>query len=312
MKWLLGILAICLISANTVFAQPTRVFMLGWDGADYDTVRTMYDAGELPNLAALGGLSTLYIAGITSTKPSWAKILTGLPGEQTGIWANNYAGVIPAGLTIFEKLKVSDGVYNIFISGKRYNVGIRAGEPYNNAARSFDAFSVEQQTLTTVYDTAKVFLNEYYLNHSTQPLLAYILTGEPDYQGHLFGSDSPEYADKIRKLDLMLGHLKGDIMRRGSMANTYIIVLSDHGFNHLNVPFPIRPIPHKFGPVAQHAGPVPFKAFKPQTHHRMAPYAIIVNNFRVFPDNINNLDIADIVLGLFAFPPPPLKTFRSY
>jgi len=97
------------------------------------------------------------------------------------------------------------------------------------------------------------------------------------------------------------------------MANTYIIVLSDHGFNHLNVPFPIRPIPHGFSPVTDPLpfGPLPFKAFKPQTHHRMAPYAIIVNNFRVFPDKINNLDIADIVLGLFASPPPPLNTFSN-
>ena len=283
-------------NAKVNVVQPTRVIILGWDGADYDIMRSMYDAGELPNLSALGSLATLHITGITSTKPSWAEILTGLPPEQTGVWANNYAGEIPPGLTIFEKLKTGNGTYNIFISGKKYNVGIIAGEPYANAVWSFDAYSVDQQTLETVYATAKVFLDDYYRNYSTQPLLAFIVTGEPDYQGHQFGSDSAEYAASIRKLDNMLGRIVQNMASHG-MANTYILVVSDHGFNHANVPYPIRPIPHNFGPA-------PFKSNEPNKTHRLAPFGIIVTNFRTFPDGFNNIGVADTVMGLFNQQPP--------
>ncbi len=271
-------------NAGAKAAQPTRVIIVGWDGAEYQEVRALYDAGQLPNLAALGSLSTMYITGITSTLPSWAEMFTGLGPEETGEWSNTSYNPIPMGLTIFEQLKTGMGVYNIFVAGKRQNLGVTGNQPYANAVWSFDAYSVDKQDMRKVYNTASLMLNDYYLYNSSQPLLAFIHTGEPDYQGHSYGVESPEYAGTLQQLDNMLGRLRSDLAKKG-MTNTYILVVSDHGFNHLNVPFP-RP-----GKGEQNK------------HHRLAPYGIIASNFRTFPDGLTNIELAGVVLGLFASPP---------
>ncbi len=292
MKSLLSFLAVLFLFATTAFAQPTRVIIIGWDGADYDTLRPMYDAGELPNLAALGSLSTMYISGITSTKPSWAKIFTGLSSEQTGVWTGEVFNAIPPGLTIFERLKTDLGTYNIFIAGKKHNLGIMNDEPFANAVWSFDAYSVDKQDKSVVYTTAKAFLRDYYLNNSQKPLLAFVHTGEPDYQGHQFGVDSPEYAAEVRGLDVFLGDLQSYITQLG-MTNTYIMVMSDHGFNHLTVPYPL-----------------PKGKGLQNTHHADAPFGIIVSNFQAFTYGFNNMEMTKLILKLFGT--PPLKALKSH
>ncbi len=286
MKLLLSILAVIFLTASTAFALPTRVIIVGWDGAAYKEVRAMYDGGKLPNLAALGSLSKMYISGITSTKPSWAKIFTGLGAEETGVWSNTAFNPIPRGLTLFERLKTTKGAYNIFIAGKQHNLDIKNNEPYTNAVWAFDAYSVKNQDMHKVYSTAKSFLTNYSVNYSTQPLLAFIHTGEPDYQGHSFGVESPEYANKIMQLDALLGSLQKKLIRLG-LNNTKIIVASDHGFNHLYVPFP-RP-----GKGSQNQ------------HHRLAPYGIVTSNFAAFPQGLSNMEVTNLILGLFATPPVP-------
>ena len=70
-------------------APPERVVVLGFDGADPDTIAAMIAAGELPHLARLGESGTL--AALETTKPSespvaWATFATGMNPGRTRIF----------------------------------------------------------------------------------------------------------------------------------------------------------------------------------------------------------------------------------
>lgn len=71
---------------------PTRVVVLGLDGATWTIAQPMLDAGELPNLARLiaRGVRATPIADPPLFAPvAWTTLVTGVPAEQHGIsnWA---------------------------------------------------------------------------------------------------------------------------------------------------------------------------------------------------------------------------------
>lgn len=113
-------------------AAPERnVILVGWDGAQRARTLEMLEAGELPNLkklAAEGSLAlTEVTTGRTETKPGWAEILTGHRADFLKILDNRDYRPIPAGYTVFERLKAAygGGIAAVFISGKINNLGVR-------------------------------------------------------------------------------------------------------------------------------------------------------------------------------------------
>ncbi len=73
--------------------------MLGFDGADPDTIATMIADGELPHLAELAGRGTL--APLETTKPS----------ESPVAWATFATGMNPGRTRIFDFLEKGEGGY---------------------------------------------------------------------------------------------------------------------------------------------------------------------------------------------------------
>ncbi len=78
---------------------PERVVVLGFDGADPDTIAAMIADGELPHLAELAGRGTL--APLETTKPS----------ESPVAWATFATGMNPGRTRIFDFLEKGEGGY---------------------------------------------------------------------------------------------------------------------------------------------------------------------------------------------------------
>jgi len=101
--------------AIPAMAQPTirNILLVGWDGAHRDHVKALLKEGRLPNLADLiktGDIVDVDVtSGRTDTKAGWSQILTGYRPERSGVYGNANFRDVPAGYSIFERLKQKFG-----------------------------------------------------------------------------------------------------------------------------------------------------------------------------------------------------------
>lgn len=120
MRKVLVFLAVAAILAAAGWAQaaardeaPKNIILFGWDGAQREHVHQCLERGELPTLKRLSEEGALVavdvVNGATDTKAGWSQILTGYNPEVTGVYSNGRYRDIPAGLSIFERLKAKFG-----------------------------------------------------------------------------------------------------------------------------------------------------------------------------------------------------------
>lgn len=70
-------------------SEKQKLIVIGWDGATWDYIDPMLEAGELPNLAGLlqrGVRATLRSTIPPYTNVAWPSLTTGLSPEKTGIF----------------------------------------------------------------------------------------------------------------------------------------------------------------------------------------------------------------------------------
>jgi len=110
-------------------AQPPNIILIGWDGAQREHVKDCLGKGELPNLKALaaeGKMVDIDIRGTTDTKAGWSQILSGYDPDVTGVYSNNKYQPVPAGLSVFERLKEHfgpDKIACVAVIGKKGHCG---------------------------------------------------------------------------------------------------------------------------------------------------------------------------------------------
>jgi predicted AlkP superfamily phosphohydrolase/phosphomutase len=98
--WVVAVgLALSLLSPAPCFAEPQRVIVLGFDGADPDRVRELMDAGRLPNLAQLAEEGSFGDLGTTN------------PAESPVSWSSFATGQGPGYHGIFDFLRRTPGTY---------------------------------------------------------------------------------------------------------------------------------------------------------------------------------------------------------
>ena len=89
---MLCLLIVCttsLLPENASAVGPSKVVVLGFDGADANLVRTWMDQGKLPNLARLrdqGTFSPLWATNPPQTPVSWSTFATGMDPGKTEIF----------------------------------------------------------------------------------------------------------------------------------------------------------------------------------------------------------------------------------
>ena len=98
--------------------RAERVVVLGFDGADPDTIEAMMAEGELPNLRRLAGQGTL--APLETTKPS----------ESPVAWATFATGMNPGRTRIFDFLEKREDTYVPQIALVRQGVTELPGAPF--------------------------------------------------------------------------------------------------------------------------------------------------------------------------------------
>jgi hypothetical protein len=115
-------------------APARNVILFGWDGAQRAHVLEALKRDELPTLKALQARGALVdidvITGATDTKAGWTQILTGYHPKTTGVFSNGKYRDVPAGLSVFERLKArfgADRFVCVAVIGKSAHCGeIRA------------------------------------------------------------------------------------------------------------------------------------------------------------------------------------------
>ena len=109
---------------------------MGWDGAHRDHVKALLKEDKLPNLKKLVAEGTLVdidvTSGATDTKAGWTQILTGYKPEITGVYNNSKYRDVPAGYSVFERLKAQFGADKfaaVAVIGKKVHCG-EINEPF--------------------------------------------------------------------------------------------------------------------------------------------------------------------------------------
>lgn len=259
-----------------------NVIIIGWDGLQRDHFFDCYNkklnecSGGLKNIQQLSGGKIFNLTvtnGETMTKPGWAQILSGYNAEITGIYSNTKYAPLPKGYSVFEKAENYFGdnkIHTVFLGSKPNHLGATCkgeqneivnyqgkkevtaeslGEPWCITKNYVDSFETGIGHNKDVGKKALKVLDEYKSKYSQdQRLLAFFHFGEPDETGHQKGEDSSQYSKAIIDDDEWLGKIMNKLREIGIDKNTYIYVLTDHGFdedgftnghNHFNAPFGI-------------------------------------------------------------------------
>jgi len=116
--------------------KPQNIILMGWDAAHRDHVKALLKDGKLPNLKKLvdeGAIVDVDVtSGATDTKAGWSQILTGYKPEVTGVYSNGRYRDVPAGCSVFERLKANFGADKfaaVAVIGKKGHCG-EINEPF--------------------------------------------------------------------------------------------------------------------------------------------------------------------------------------
>ena len=128
-----AILAFPAMAADPGREGPAKnIILFGWDGAQREHVEQCLERGELPTLKDLGEEGALVdidvVNGATDTKAGWSQILTGYNPEVTGVYSNGRYHDIPAGLSVFERLKEQFRPRQVRLRGGDRQVGTLRGD----------------------------------------------------------------------------------------------------------------------------------------------------------------------------------------
>ena len=110
--------------------RPQNIILMGWDGCHRDHVKALLKEDKLPNLKKLieeGAMVDIDVtSGATDTKAGWTQILTGYRPEVTGVYNNGRFRDVPAGYSLFERLKLQFGTNTfaaVAVIGKKSHCG---------------------------------------------------------------------------------------------------------------------------------------------------------------------------------------------
>ena len=208
----------------------TNVVLISWDGTQRAHLLELYDAGRLPNLAALADEGAFVPMRITDhstdTKAGHSEMLTGYGPDVTGVTSNGRFRAIPAGLTLFERLKSEfgrRGISTAAITGKYANLA----EILKNALPAIDKASIKQAEADEVGAQALQVLEAF----RDRPFFAFFHFADPDHAGHGYGENSTQYSQAIEACDHWLGEIVAKLKALGLDGRTVVYVTTDHGFD---------------------------------------------------------------------------------
>ncbi len=219
-------------------ATPATVLLLSIDGLRAD----MLDSGNSPNLSRLAR-EGVRSAGMRPSYPSLTfpnhyTLVTGLRPDHHGVvhnsmWADELGNFRVGDIHAVRNASWWEQGEPIWVSVEKAGYksatwswpgseapihGLQAQQrhPYDESVALPERMQLVLSWLQGAPDAVK-------------PRLVAAYMEQVDKAGHKYGPDSPEYAAALRQVDAAIGLLIDGMAADGSLDNTNIIVVSDHG-----------------------------------------------------------------------------------
>ena len=208
---------------------PVDVLLISLDGTGPELLEE-----ELPDLPVLSGIAAsgqhipLWVEGPTVTTPAHALMLTGYNEAVNGVGtpADGYTGVIPRGMSIFERLgRRHPALRMAFVATKPSMIAIETSrDPFYRAAAACDvSFNEDIRT-----DRAGDQMIDALEALGEGPIFAFLHFGKVDAAGHRQGERSKWQREELHEIDEELGRIQAWVEGRDRDAVIYIT--TDHGF----------------------------------------------------------------------------------
>jgi predicted AlkP superfamily pyrophosphatase or phosphodiesterase len=215
---------------------PTTVLLVSVDGMRHDYL----DSVSLPNIRRLvdrGARAPLVPVFPTKTFPNHYTIVTGLYADQHGIVANTmYDPELDAWFRPTDRQAVADerwwGGEPIWVTAERH--GIRSAPLFWPGVEAeiggvrptywlpFDDRMPLERRITQVLEWLD-------LPEPERPRFVTTYFSAVDVAGHNHGPGSPEVIAALQATDRMIGLLLDGLAERGTLEETAILLVSDHG-----------------------------------------------------------------------------------
>ena len=204
-----------------------HVVIIGCDGLSPDGVQK----AKTPNMDGLmrRGAYTFRARGVmpTSSSPNWASMLMGAGPEQHGVTSNDWR---PNKFAVAPTAVGSGGIFPTIFGV------LREQQPSSVIACFHDwgGFGVlfERKALDTVEDTeGPVNTTKHAVAYfkAKQPNFTFIHLDHIDHAGHKYGHGTAEYYKSVEEADRLIGETLHGLEAAGMLAQTILIVTSDHG-----------------------------------------------------------------------------------
>jgi hypothetical protein len=254
-------IALALSLAVLAFSEPAagaeKFLLVSWDGASRSAVRSLvtWQNGDevpracpsqrfpatmpvrcgdhwtcLPNLCAFQLIDSWDSQGKPLTRPQHAQMLSGYSPATTGVSRNNGSESMPAGFTVYERLKAVHGwrLKTVHIAGRKYVSRGVTGIAARSGAIDFygNRGGPDNRTGSNTTKRALPALRAV----AGGPFFAFVHYKEADVTAHLNSVSSPSYLETLIMIDRELGVLIAELGLRGAMPETSVLVTTDHGF----------------------------------------------------------------------------------
>jgi hypothetical protein len=183
----------------------------------------------LPALCRFQVIDSWDSEGKPLTRPQHAQMLSGYSPQTNGIFRNNGSSRLPLGYTIYERIKaVRSDVKTIHVAGRKYVSRGVVKYAQRNGALDYYARRGGPDERTGTNTTARIapMLQEV----AAGSFFAFVHYKEADVTGHESGAETAAYREAIISLDHELNSLLDTLGQAGVLADTKVLVTTDHGF----------------------------------------------------------------------------------
>jgi hypothetical protein len=183
----------------------------------------------LPTLCRFEVIDSWDSEGKPLTRPQHAQMLSGYSPQISGVFRNNASSRMPAGYTVYERLKaVRPEVKTVHVAGRKYVSRGVVKYAYRDGALDYYAKRGGPDERTGINTTLRVvpMLQEI----AGGPFLAFVHYKEADVTAHEAGSETEAYREAIISHDHELQVLLDTLAAASALAETKVLVTTDHGF----------------------------------------------------------------------------------
>jgi len=217
-----------LFAFGALFGARKNVVLIGldgWAGCHFDK----YEMPTIKKICSEGAYTTKKRSVLPSVSaPNWTSILTGCGVELHGHtkW-NSEVPDLPS--RVVSKYGKCPGIFGVLRDAYPdiktacfYDWNVIGSLVETRAANTVQFFK-PSPTCEAVADAASKYIV------SEKPDFVFVYFSQPDEDGHKYGFGSPEYMERLKKLDKLVEKVVQAVRDSGKFDDTVFVIVSDHG-----------------------------------------------------------------------------------